>query len=89
MHFSVSAVAQGAAILAGLYAAWLWYSASRIETPTQLTPIMDSPIAGGTGFELEIGIVLERLREQSLLNAKAASWTAGSIILQALSLLPL
>jgi hypothetical protein len=79
----VKAVALGLAIvglLAGLWAARLWWRASRVEiVPTYIEHGRIEPV-GGSQMDWILGTI-KASNNSSRLNARAAIWTAVAIVL--------
>lgn len=73
-----TAVCSIAGVLVGLWAAWLWWSASKIEIRPYIQP---------TGYEAEAWVNEARpiLQKVGALNARAAFWTAASVLCGAVS----
>lgn len=71
------------ALVTGLTAAWYWYKASVVPN----VPKVDRRFGGGmseAGTPWLAGTV-DAIKEASDFNAKAALWTAASVVLSALS----
>jgi HAMP domain-containing protein len=80
---ATSIVFAGAALGAGLYAAWLWYCSTTIKIDPALHKMDD----GRDAFRMMEWIenVMKSTTEISHLNANAAIWTAITVVLGALS----
>jgi hypothetical protein len=70
------------ALLAGLKAAWEWYRASKIQPKPnwRIEPVV--PTLANMGWD---AATLEAFEKAGVRNAKAALWTAASVVLSALS----
>jgi len=66
-------------------AAYVWYLASNVKTLIELNRMVNGQIAGAAGFE-EVRRLVSGIVEQSCLNARAAKWTAASVLLQMLAI---
>lgn len=86
-----SQIALGASLLAavvGLYAAWLWWKASKIEMPAYdppLASISDAPEIHIMDATVRLDEGYRRLAISGELNAKAARWTAVAAALTAIA----
>ena len=74
------------AVLAGLWAAFLWWRASEVESPLSQWPPRSPGEDEGTFMT---GKLLTSMRTEAALsanlNSKAAKWTAASISIQAIA----
>ena len=70
------------AALAGLVAAWYWHGSAAVETRPDVIP--DEP---STENMVWLIAIRQGLQKAADLNRKAALWTAGAVILGALSAL--
>src|SRR5690242_15525601 len=81
------------------YAAFLWYKASKIRTPTSFSihvvkpgmrPIGGDPVGGtymGQGYSEDLSILGESLSKQGKENAKAALFAGFAAITQGLAII--
>jgi hypothetical protein len=79
-----------AAFATGLRAAWLWYRASKVQPDPNWPqePVAGLPLEPAEPTFTEIGwtsAVLTSMQVSASLNAKAAFWTAVSVVLAAAS----
>jgi hypothetical protein len=72
----------GLALATGLKAAWEWYFASKVQPKPnwRVEPVV--PTLAQMGWD---NATLEAFEKAGQLNAKAALWTAASVVLSALS----
>ncbi|HEY5364097.1 MAG TPA: hypothetical protein VIJ49_07850 [Aestuariivirga sp.] len=71
-------------ICAGLFAAYLWYKASKVEViPAWAKDNGFEPVDEDRKHSDWIGGILEATNTSGKLNKTAALWTAGSLILNA------
>jgi hypothetical protein len=78
------------AALAGIYASWLWYQASKIEMPPfdpPLASMSDAPELHLLDMTVRQNEAFYRLAISGQLNAKAAGWTGLAALLTAISVL--
>jgi hypothetical protein len=73
-----------AALITGLLAAWKWYTASWVQPKPNWRTEPVEPVLSNMGWT---GATLEAFEKAGQLNAKAALWTAVSVVLSALSAL--
>jgi len=71
-----------AALVTGLTAAWKWYAASKIQPKPNWRMEPVKPVLSNMGWT---SANLEAFEKAGQLNAKAALWTAASVVLSALS----
>jgi hypothetical protein len=69
--------------ITGVIAAWYWYRASRVK----LAPAWETDIHGDVSGNMMSWVTgtMQAFKRSSDLNARAARWTAASVLLNALS----
>jgi hypothetical protein len=79
---AVSIILALSALASGLMAAWKWYAASEIQPKPNWREEPVYPVLSNMGWT---SATLEAFEKAGQLNARAALWTAASVVLSALS----